>query len=378
MKKKLITILLTGLLAVGLGACGGNTTSTGGTNTSTGGATSNPASNSTVISSSEKEESPIQSLTAVSETVDVKIGEQATLANYYELKGVKSLSAKQKKVTITSSDESIVKIAPTYKTMTALSLGSAVITVTSDVDTTKVCSFTVTVSDSFFDRTLTSISSSWDVAHEMDAENPYIKIDSNLSDGIYARGSDGLKWYIETEITIHSINTGEEWPKFGIVANTTTNTQDTNNNKVYYFLDAPMNREGNWTNFGVCEVSNGGNWAWNAGIGNNEARHNDAVGTIETPLTYETKFSMGMIRDGFDCHLFANGAYIGSIKALGSLLGNYESATQDYTSPANCMAGFFSFNSVVTFSNYKFINDEAAVDALKPAEIVFNNNWADD
>ena len=379
MKKQLSTILLTGLLAVGLGACGGGNTSNP-ANTSTGGATSNPGNNnSTVISSSQAgEESPIKSLTAVSETVEVKIGEQATLANYYELKGVKSLSAKQKKVTITSSDENVVKVASTYKTMTAVNIGSAVITVTSDVDATKVCTFTVNVTESFFDRSLTSISSSWDVAHEMDAENPYIKIDSNLSDGIYARGSDGLKWYIETEITIHSINTGEEWPKFGIVANTTTNTTDTTNNKLYYFLDAPMNREGNWTNFGVCEVSNGANWAWNAGIGNNEARHNDAVSAIETPLTYETKFSIGMLRDGFDCHLFANGSYIGTVTVLGSLFGNYDSATQDYTQPVNCMAGFFSFNSVVTFSNYKFVNDEAAVDALKPAEVVYNTNWADD
>ena len=378
MKKQLSTILLTGLLAVGLGACGGGNTSNP-ANTSTGGATSNPGNNSTVISSSQAgEESPIKSLTAVSDTVEVKIGEQATLANYYELKGVKSLSAKQKKVTITSSDESVVKVASTYKTMTAVSIGSAVITVTSDVDTTKVCTFTVNVTDSFFDRSLTSISSSWDVAHEMDAENPYIKVDSNLADGIYARGSDGLKWYIETDITIHSVNTGEEWPKFGIVANTTTNTVDTTNNKLYYFLDAPMNREGNWTNFGVCEVSNGANWAWNAGIGNNEARHNDAVASVATPLTYETSFKIGMLRDGFDCHLYANGSYIGTVTVLNTLFGNYDSTTQDYTTPVNCMAGFFSFNSVVTFSNYKFVNDEAAVDALKPAEVVYNTNWADD
>ena len=376
MKKKLSTILLTGLLAVGLGACGGGNTTSSPAGTSTGGTPSNPTSSSEITSTTEQ--SPIKSLTAVSETAEIKIGEQATLANYYELKGVKSLSAKQKKVTITSSDESVVKIASTYKTMTALSIGSAVITVTSDVDTTKVCTFTVNVTDSFFDRSLTSISSSWDVAHEMDEENPYIKIDSNLSDGIYARGSDGLKWYIETEITVHSINSGEDWPKFGIVANTTVNTTDSNNNKLYYFLDAPMNREGNWANFGVCEVSNGGNWAWNAGIANNEARHNDAVATVETPLTYDTKFSMGMLRDGFDCHLFVNGAYIGSVKVLNTLFGNYDSATQDYTTPVNCMAGFFSFNSVVTFSNYKFVNDEAAVEALRPAEIVFNNNWADD
>lgn len=376
MKKKLSTILLTGLLAVGLGACGGGNTTSSPAGTSTGGTPSNPTSSSEITSTTEQ--SPIKSLTAVSETVDIKIGEQATLANYYELKGVKSLSAKQKRVVITSSNEEVIKIASSYKTMSALSIGSATITVTSEVDSTKVCTFTVNVTDAFFDRTLTSIGSSWDVTNEMNEENPSIKIDTNLSDGIYARGSDGLKWYIETAITVHSINAGEEWPKFGIVANTTVNTPESNNNKIYYFLDAPMNREGNWVNFGVCEVSNGGNWAWNAGVGNNVARHNDAVASVENPITYETTFSMGMLRDGFNCHLFVNGAYIGSVTALGTLLGNYDAATSDYTSPANCMAGFFSFNSVVTFSNYKFYNDEAKLAEYMPAEPVFNTNWADD
>lgn len=377
MKKKLSTILLTGLFAVSLGACGGGNTSTSTNNvTSTGGNTPTSTPVSSEITSTV-EQSPIKSLEAVSATAEIKIGEQATTANFYELKGVKSLSAKQKRVTITSSDENVVKIAASYKTMTAVNLGTATITVTSDVDTTKTCSFTVTVTDAFFDRTITSISSTWDVTNEMAEENPYIKIDSNLADGIYARNSDGLKWYIETEITIHSINAGEEWPKFGIVANTTTHTEN-NNNKLYYFLNAPMNVEGNWKDFGVCEVSNGANWAWNAGVGNNEARHNDVVTSVDTTITYETKFHMGMVRDGFNCHLYANHAYIGSIEVLGTLFGNYSADTQAYTDPAPAMAGFFSFNSVITFSNYKFVSEAAEVDALIPAEPAFNTGWAQD
>lgn len=375
MKKTLSTILLTGLIAVSLGACGGGNTSNA---TSTGGTTptSTPAASSQITSTTEQ--SPIKSLEAVNASVEIKIGEQATTANYYELKGVKSLSAKQKRVTITSSDESVVKVASSFKTMTAVSLGTATITVVSDVDATKTCSFTVTVTDAFFDRTITSISSTWDVAHEMDAENPYIKIDSNLSDGIYARGSDGLKWYIETEITIHSINAGEEWPKFGIVANTTTHTE-TNNNKLYYFLNAPMNEvDQGWKYFGVCEVANGGSWAWNAGVGNNEARHNDVVTVTETTITYETKFHIGMVRDGFNFHLYANKQYIGSIKTLDTLFGSYNAETQGYTDPVPAMAGFFSFNSVITFSNYNFVSDATAVDALIPAEPAFNENWAAD
>ena len=320
--------------------------------------------------------SPIKSLEAVSDTVEIKIGDQVTTANFYELKGYKPLSAKQKLVTITSSDENVVKIDASYKTMTAVNLGTATITVVSDADKTKSCSFTITVSDCFFDRTITSINSSWDVDHEMDAENPYIKVDTNISDGIYIRNSDGLKWYVETEITIHSVLSGEEWPKFGLIANTTTNTE-INNNKLCYYLNAPMNEFAQgWKNFGVCEVSNDWNWAWNAGVGNNEARYIDVVTSVESPITYETKFHIGMVREGFNFHLFANKQYICSIQTLGTLFGLYNAETLYYTDPAPAIAGFFAFNSVITFSNYRFVSESAEVDTYIPAEPVFNLGWA--
>ena len=185
----------------------------------------------------------------------------------------------------------------------------------------------------------------WDIEHEMDETNPYIKVNTDVGAGVYIKDSDGLKWFVETEITVHAVSGGELWPKFGIVANTTVNTTEVNNNKLYFFLDAPMNIEGNWKDFGVCEVANGGNWAWNAGIANNEARHNDVVKSIDTTITYETKFHMGMVRDGFNCHLYANHEYIGSIEVLGTLFGNYNADTQAYTDPSPAMAGFFSFNS---------------------------------
>ena len=356
--KKLLTMLLTGMLSISLSACGGN-------NTSTGSGNSAPAtSNSEAASETQKEESPIKSLTAVSANAKVKIGEQANTANFYELVGVKTLTAKTKKVVITSSDESIIKVASTYKTMTALALGTATITVTSEVDKTKTCSFEVTVEDCFFDRTVASMGTSWDVEHEMDETNPSIRINTNNADGIYARNSDGLRWYIETSITIHAVDSTELWPKFGIVANTLTNTTETANNKVYFFLDAAIKNAENpntaWTNFGVCEVANGSSWAWNSGVGNNEARHNDAVASVSSPITYETTFSMGMLHDGFNFHLYVNGNYMASVKALEGLMGNYDDEANDGSfKPASAMAGFFSFNSDVTFSNYKLVTDEA-------------------
>ncbi len=376
-KNTILTALLAGFLTVGLTGCGGDDSSS-----------NSPVNNSTTSESAKTESSSkiddpaasvIKELSAVNENATIKIGEQAGTAGYYNLVGFKSLTAKQKKVTITSSDETIVKIASTGKQLTALQLGTVEITVTSDVDASKSCKFNLTVEDCFFDRTLTAVSSTWDITNEMAEENPSIKIDSNLADGIYIRNSDGLKWYVETDITIHSVNAGEDWPKFGIVANTTTNTTETNNNKFYFFLDAFMNSESNWTNFGVCEVSNGANWAWNAGIGNNEARHNDAVYVSPTSIGYDTSFKMGMLRDGFDCHLYVNGTYVKSATVLKTIFGNYDEATGDYTAAANTMAGFFAFNSVVTFSNYKFSSDATEVDNMLNAIAEKSYcDWAED
>ena len=342
---------------------------------------SSSSSSSTIIE--DENTSPIKSLTAIYENTTIKLDEQVPTANFYNIEGFKSLTAKQKRVTITSSDESIVKIASTYKTFTAVSLGTVTITVTSDVDSTKSCTFNLTVEDCFFDRTVASMVSSWDVTNEMNEENPSVKIDTNNMDGIYARGSDGLKWYIETEITIHDVHPWELWSKIGIVANTFSNTIENSNNKLCFYLDAAIrdadNPNTNWTNFGVCEVSNGGSWAWNDGVGNDVARHNDAIARVETPITYEITFSMGMVRDGFNFHLYANNSYIGSIKTLETLFGNYNEEKNDGSYiPAKAMAGFFSFNSTVTFSNYEFTNIEDEVNEKIPEAPIFNENWASD
>ena len=238
--KKLGKLLLASLITAGIVGCGGNTTSSPAGSSSA--PTSNPVETSSdnnsvsapvsseapVVSSTiVATESAIKSLTAVSETVEVKIGETPSTAGYYELVGFKSLTAKQKKVTITSSNPEVLSISSNYKQMTAVSLGSAVVTVVSDVDTTKSCSFTVNVTDAFFDRTVSSLDAGWDIEHEMDETNPYIKVNTDVGAGVYIKGSDGLKWFVETEITVHAVSGGELWPKFGIVANTTTNTTET-------------------------------------------------------------------------------------------------------------------------------------------------------
>lgn len=384
-KSRLSSLLLASLITIGLAGCGGNTESTNSSNTpapSNSVETSTPVENSTpdVVSStiSSAPASVIKSLEANAESFDIKIGEKPSITSFYKIQGYKSLNAKQKKVTVTSSDPTIVEVQK--NNLIAAAMGSAVITIVSQEDETKSCTFTINVGDAFFDRELCTVDSTWDFAHEMDETNPYVTVKTDVGAGMYIRNSDGLKWFIETEISIGSVLSGENWPKFGLVANTVSYTTEENNNKLYYFLDAPMNSTDNWVNFGVCEVRNANSWAWNAGIDNSVARHNDAVFANATPITYNTVFKMGMIREGSNFHLYLNNEYRGSITVLDDLFCNYDEATQGYTAQAAAYAGFFSFNSVATFSNYRFVNDEAQVNEMLTAIGTpnFNTNWAAD
>lgn len=375
-KRILTAAFLATVLTLGLASCGGG----GGTPGNSEGNSETSVETSQGGTSNETSEatSAIKELTAVSESTELKVGEQVTVSNYYKLVGYKSLTAKQKKVTVVSSNPAVIEVASTYKTMTALSIGEADITVTSSVDETKICTFKVVVTDSFFDRSVSSIASDWDFSNEMDETSPSIKITSDAGNGVYIKNSDGLKWFVETDITIHSVDSSEQFPKFGIVANTTTNTTEVNNNKVYFFIDCPMSIEGNWTNYGVCEVSNGTSWAWNPGVANNTARHNDTIHTASSPIGYEKTFKLGMIRDGFNCHFYVDGVYVKSATILGTIFGNYNATTQDYTDAANTMAGFFLFKASATFSNYSFTNDAAVVDGMISAITPSYITWADD
>ena len=46
--------------------------------------------------------------------------------------------------------------------------------------------------------------------------------------------------------------------------------------------------------------------------------------------------------------------------------------------PTDAMAGFFSFNAEVTFSNYKLVTNDELVNAYIPSNPVYNNSWAAD
>ena len=324
----------------------------------------------------QEQTSVIKSLTAKEESVIVRVAENKSLTAFYTLTGFKSLSAAQKKCTYTSSDESVVKISSTM--FKALKPGTAEITVTSKVDTTKTCKFTVIVKDVYFDRTLSKVSPDDIVDNELIEDGGYITTSETIQGEYFAKGVEGTKMLVSTEITFSKASQTELYPKCGIVFSTTDKTELTDN-KLVIFLNSEIGNNGtsSWNDFGVCEIQNGGNWAWNPGVTDANARHKNALYKTPEPITYGTKFTLTVARDGFDFHIWVNDVYAGSITVLEDLFGVYEDSK---FIPAASYAGFFQFNSVVKFENYSVTADAAAVDAkvASIAEKTYVTEWDKD
>lgn len=301
----------------------------------------------------------IKSLVAKDEVVTVRVDENKSLPSFYTLTGFKSLSAAQKKCTYTTSDSSVIKITNTM--FKALKPGTAEITVTSKIDETKTCKFTVVVKDVFFDRSLSKVSADDNVEKELIEDGASITTADNIQGEYVIKGVQSTKLYVSVDIVFTSASASELYPKCGIVFTTTSNTTPTDN-KIYFFLNSEIGDGGrtSWTDFGVCEVQNGGNWAWNPGVTDANARHKNALYKVEEPITYGTSFKLEVVRDGFDFHMWVNGVYAGSVTTLIDLFGV---AGDGAMVPADSHAGFFQFNSVVTFSNYSIVSDAAEVDA---------------
>ena len=324
--------------------------------------------------------SVIESLTAKEASTTVKIGESILLTNFYEIKGTTSLSAAQRACTYESSDPSIVKI--NAKRAEAVAPGKATITVTSNVDSTKSCSFEVIVSQVFIDRELSMIPSEDDFSHEWDddAQTGYFRTSSGITNFYYLADVYSTQWYVETEITLHSVNWDDRWPKIGIVAQ--NKNEAGVETMVAFYLNASIglgdyydengnfmrgDDNNNWNEFGVCEVAQGGHWAWEEGITNSLARHHDYAWSIgEETITYGTTFKLGVARDGANFHVYVNGNYMGSFQLsaeLDILCDNGEFVASH--------VGFYHFSCDATFSNYSVITDAAQLASKIPTEPVF-------
>lgn len=324
--------------------------------------------------------SAIESLTAKEASTTLKIGESLLITNYYEIKGSSALSAAQRTCTYESSDPEVVKISA--KRAEAVAPGTATITVTSKVDTTKSCSFEIVVSKVFLDRDLTMLPTEDDFTNEWDdaTGTGSFKTSSGLTNFYYITDINSTQWYVETDITVHKVNFDDRWPKIGIVA--AGKNSSGVETMVAFFLNASIglndsyNENGelvkgadnnSWNEFGVCEVAQGGHWAWEAGITNSLARHHDyAWNTGESKITFETTFKMGLARDGANFHLYVNGTYMGSFQLSDSLEILYENGK-----PMDSHVAFYQFNSEVTFANYMATSDANKVAEKIPATPIY-------
>lgn len=341
--KNLKIISLALLIAMSLGGCGSKDSSSSEISQST--SSSEQAPVSSVITSA----SVIKDLTAKELLVNIKIGDSILLTSYYSIEGNVALSAAQKNCTYTSSDEEVIKI--NGKKAEAVGVGEATITVTSKADTTKTCTFDIKVTNVFIDRDLTMIPSEDDFTNEWndELETGEFKTNSMISNFYYVRGINSKNWYLETQITIHEIAQGEEWPKIGLFARSmNSNDKET---MVAFYLNAEIGKENNtqWTKFGFCEAAPGPRWAWEDGITDSLARHQDAAYEVATPITYNTTFRLGVAREDDAFHVYINEAYAYSYqlnKSLDVLCENGQTLESN--------AGFYQYNSKVTFSNYKY------------------------
>ena len=323
--------------------------------------------------------SVIASLTATESSTEMKVGDTILLTNFYEIKGTSSLSAAQRACTYESSNPEIVKI--NAKRAEAVAPGTATITITSNADNTKTCSFEVTVSKVFIDRELSMIPSEDDFANEWNSESGTgsFRTSSGITYFYYIADIESTQWYVETDITVHAVNWDDRWPKIGIVASGKNSSGV--ETMVAFFLNASIGLNDSWTDdvlvkgqdnlnwneFGVCEVAQGQHWAWEQGITNSLARHHDyAWNTGTNTITFGSTFKLGVARDGMNFHVYVNGNYMGSF-ALSSEL----EILCENGQPIASHVGFYQFSSDVTFANYFATQDADKVAEKIPETPVF-------
>ena len=324
-------------------------------------------------------ENVIASLTATESSTEMKVGDTILLTNFYEIKGTSSLSAAQRACTYESSNPEIVKI--NAKRAEAVAPGTATITITSNADNTKTCSFEVTVSKVFIDRELSAIPSEDDFTNEWDSESGTgsFRTSSGITNFYYIDDIESTQWYVETDITVHAVNWDDRWPKIGIVASGKNSSGV--ETMVAFFLNASIGLNDsqtdaglvkgednlNWNEFGVCEVAQGQHWAWEQGITNSLARHHDyAWNTGTNTITFGSTFKLGVARDGMNFHVYVNGNYMGSF-ALSSEL----EILCENGQPIASHVGFYQFSSDVTFANYFATQDADKVAEKIPETPVF-------
>lgn len=369
-KKNLFYGLAVALLSLGIASCGPTTDPTSGADVPPPATTDDTPSAPTTSSAKV-----IESLTIDEEykNINVTVGDILyDFTDYYTIKP-SGLSSKQKKVkvSIVSGAELFVEDDGMFE---AIAPGNAVFQITSSANNEIFDTMNVTVLNAYFERNAVA-----DLTHELPENGGYVTIDNHMTTDLYIKTAPTTTFYYETTISFSSTLNTEYWPKIGMKVETAGNAGEYATNAFVYFFDFPITKDEyangayetkEWHNFGLCEISKGEGWAWNPGINNATARHNDCIYSSPDAIKANTEFTMGMGRVGADYYLFANGVFIAKFQPLFDLI------------PADIQTkfGFFEFNTNCKFSNYSFTTDAEEV-ATKVADFVNADpisNWADD
>ena len=356
MKKiKLLPITLL-LCTLGLTACGSKESGGGKESGGENGGDSTPSGEVTPTS-------PIKSLVATVESKELKLGEAVSVASFYKLTGYKALTSKEKKVNIVSSDPESVKVVGNI--MTGMKAdGTSTITITSQADQTKSCSFNVSVKDIYFNRTYSEINGEDDLSKELIADGGIVQTASGMSDMLIFNQKPSTNFMVEAKISVQSVSDGELWPKFGLVFKQVDENEDLTLNFLTIFLDGPMNRVAdgvaNWTDFGYCEIANG-SFGWDSNP--SFARHKEDVFIKNDAINYNEFFTLKSVVEGRKIHNFlgygegesAKEVYMFTIEGYEHIYGEGQGH--------GFIPGFFQFNSVVTFKEYSYTTDADAIAA---------------
>ena len=371
MKKNFLFVTLLSSILL-LSACGGNQNQNNQSNTNS--QTSQQTSSETT---SQESEGKIKEITLRNTApTSLHVTERISTTVFYDLKPNKNQTLKtaDKKVIITSSNPEILQVEKTEPVIStflnALKPGKVKLTIQSAVQENIKLEIDMDILDSAFDRKAQDgfFGNSWDncdFTHETDEENPYIKTvaEDGVNHQFYFRNSYSSKCYIESEFTFYSEQDGiAHMPKIGF-AFSTNETNDTDLQSVsLIFLDTDC-RNGNDTfhNIGYNEIANG-IWGWDQG-GNNPLAKSCGLYKYEEGVKIGQTIKMGVVKDGYNYHLYVNGAYAKSIK---STVEGF-STDKTYTEAAPTICGMFDFKSEVKYSNYLFTADAEIVNAKIPS-----------
>ena len=307
--------------------------------------------------------SPIKSLVATIENKELKKGEAISVTSFYKLTGYKTLTSKEKKVNIVSSDPDAVKVVGNIMTG-VMPNKTATITITSQVDASKSCSFTVNVKDIYFNRTYSEINGADDLSKELIEDGGIVQTTGGMSDMLIFDQEARTSFMVETKIAVNSVSDGELWPKFGLVFKQVDEEKDLTMNYMLVFLDGPMNRVSNgvasWTDFGYCEIANA-TFGWDTQPAT--AKHKEDVFIKSEALNYEEFFTLKCVVEGRKIHAFlgygegasATEVYMFTVEGQEYIYGDGQGH--------GFIPGFFQFNSVVTYKEYSYTTDADAIAA---------------